>query len=117
MAFGLMVKKWCILQHPSMIRLKNVKRMVLAIARLHNFCINERLGTSAFLQMMNDPEQLELNNNDRVVRMQAAVAEYQNNSDAGFSNWSFNRDRMKRKIAALNLQRPLANRINRNNNI
>ena len=44
MAFGLMVKKWGILARPLTIKLKNVKRLVTAIAKLHNFCINKRLA-------------------------------------------------------------------------
>ena len=43
MAFGLMVKKWGIHARPLTIKLKNIKRLVVAIAKLHNFCINERL--------------------------------------------------------------------------
>jgi DDE superfamily endonuclease len=44
MAFGLMIKKWAILSRPLSIKLSNVKRLMVAIARrLHNFCINEHL--------------------------------------------------------------------------
>lgn len=44
MAFGLMVKKWGILTRPLEIKVRNVKRLIVAIGRLHNFCINERLA-------------------------------------------------------------------------
>jgi hypothetical protein len=44
MAFGLMVKKWGILARPLTIKLKNGRRLVIAIAKLHNFCINECIG-------------------------------------------------------------------------
>ena len=43
MAFGLMKQKWGILNTPLRIRLKNVKRLMVCLARLHNFTINERL--------------------------------------------------------------------------
>ena len=46
MAFGLMVKKWGILARPLTIKLKNVKRLMIAIARLHNYCIDERLAST-----------------------------------------------------------------------
>jgi hypothetical protein len=41
MAFGLMVKKWGILARPLTIKLKNVKWLMIAIARLQNYCIDE----------------------------------------------------------------------------
>jgi DDE superfamily endonuclease len=43
MAFGLMQMKWGVLWRPLRIKLDNIKYIVLAIARLHNFTINERL--------------------------------------------------------------------------
>jgi hypothetical protein len=43
MAFGMMQSKWGILQRPLGCTLANMLWMVQAIARLHNFCINERL--------------------------------------------------------------------------
>ena len=43
MAFRLMVKKWGILSRPLSIKMIKVKKLMVAIARLHNFCINERL--------------------------------------------------------------------------
>jgi hypothetical protein len=43
MAFGLMVKKWGILQRPLTHSLKNIKYIICTIGILHNFCINERL--------------------------------------------------------------------------
>lgn len=43
MSFGLMNTKWSILTRPLKQRLQNVKYVVHAIARLHNFVIKERL--------------------------------------------------------------------------
>jgi DDE superfamily endonuclease len=43
MSFGMMTQKWRILLRPIMQKFKNVQYIALAIARLHNFCINDRL--------------------------------------------------------------------------
>jgi hypothetical protein len=42
MAFGLLVTKWRILHTPINVKLKNLKKLLGAICRLHNFCINNR---------------------------------------------------------------------------
>jgi hypothetical protein len=44
MAFGMMQSKWGILQRPLACSLTNMLWLAKAIARLHNLCINERLG-------------------------------------------------------------------------
>jgi hypothetical protein len=44
MAFGMMQSKWGILQRPLTCSLHNMLWLVQAIARLHNYCINERLA-------------------------------------------------------------------------
>ncbi len=43
MAFGLIAKKWAIRQRPRTIKMANIKHLIVAIVRLHNVCINERL--------------------------------------------------------------------------
>jgi hypothetical protein len=43
MAFGLMVQKWGILSRPLRIKIRKVKKLIIAVARLHNYCINRRL--------------------------------------------------------------------------
>jgi hypothetical protein len=75
MAFGLMVNKWGILQHPSRVPLKHIKFMMIAIAKLHNFCINERLLYSSRIQDVGniDPESMQVNYNERILRMTAAI--------------------------------------------
>jgi hypothetical protein len=45
MAFGLMTRKWGILQRPLTNSLLSIKHIICCIARLHNFCIDERLKT------------------------------------------------------------------------
>jgi hypothetical protein len=42
MAFGLLVTKWRILHTPINVKLKNLKKLLGAICRLHNFCIDNR---------------------------------------------------------------------------
>lgn len=44
MAFGLMTAKWGILKQPLRIKVTKIWKLVVAIARLHNFCINQRLS-------------------------------------------------------------------------
>jgi DDE superfamily endonuclease len=44
MAFGMMQSKWGIQQRPLSCSLKNMLWLAQAIARLHNLCINKRLG-------------------------------------------------------------------------
>jgi hypothetical protein len=39
----MMQKKWGTLWHPLLVPLEKTKYMVEVIARLHNYCINERL--------------------------------------------------------------------------
>ncbi|CAB9512485.1 expressed unknown protein [Seminavis robusta] len=46
MAFGIMQMKWGLLSRPVGCSLKNMIWLAQAIARLHNFCINERLETA-----------------------------------------------------------------------
>ena len=40
MAFGLMMRKWGILQHPLTNLLASIKELILCIARLYNYCID-----------------------------------------------------------------------------
>jgi hypothetical protein len=42
MAFDLLVTKWQMLHTPINVKLKNLKKLLGAIRRLHNFCINNR---------------------------------------------------------------------------
>ena len=43
MAFGLMVKRWSILQRPITISICNIKLLICSIGVLHNYCINEQI--------------------------------------------------------------------------
>jgi hypothetical protein len=46
MAFGMMQAKWGILQRPLGCSINNMLWLTQAIARLHNYCINERLAVT-----------------------------------------------------------------------
>lgn len=121
MAFGLMVKKWGILTRPLEIKVRNVKRLIVAIGRLHNFCINERLAFqqqgegeeeegqergAAHLEQTFTPRNVDLDCHETVMRVAAAEIEYEE-MVASFENpWSYNRDRMAREIESLHLTRP-----------
>ena len=43
MEFGLMVKRWSILQRPITISICNIKHLICSIGVLHNYCINEQI--------------------------------------------------------------------------
>ena len=45
-SFGMMVEKWRILLSPLPRSLKVSSKIIMACARLHNFCINERVATN-----------------------------------------------------------------------
>ena len=42
-AFGMLVEKWRILKSPLTRNIRAAANIIMACARLHNFCINERL--------------------------------------------------------------------------
>jgi hypothetical protein len=46
MAFGMMQVKWGMLQRPLGCSIKNMLWLAQEVARLHNYCINERLAAS-----------------------------------------------------------------------
>ena len=43
MAFGVMVKRWGLLQRPITISICKIKHLICSIGVLHNFCINEQI--------------------------------------------------------------------------
>jgi DDE superfamily endonuclease len=49
MAFGLMVKKWSILNWPLSLKLCHAKHLIVCIAQLHNFCINKQILQHGFV--------------------------------------------------------------------
>lgn len=103
MAFGLMVKKWGILSRPLSISMHNIKGLILAIARLHNFCINERLGLN--LSASGVSNDVEFGIQERSLREESSFTQFEAMSDE-FPGWSLNRNRMVRNLASLQMTRP-----------
>jgi hypothetical protein len=46
-SFGLLVGKWSILQKPLKVKFERIAKLVLACAKLHNFCIRQRVDDGA----------------------------------------------------------------------
>jgi hypothetical protein len=110
MAFGLMVKKWGIIGRPLNVKLVNVKHIVLAIARLHNYCINKRLlqeDTPAANQLVVfTPSNVAVDQHSTMLRDQAAVEEFEEMISEFVSSRCQNRDQMVGEIHALQLTCP-----------
>ena len=68
MAYGLMVKRWHILQRPITIAICNIKHLICSIGVLHNCCINEQFvhcsGNGMFIPKNTNfsPEEMVLQN-------------------------------------------------------
>jgi hypothetical protein len=120
MAFGLMTKKWGILQRPISISVERVKHIILCIARLHNFCINERLLNKENNLEDNNLEQERRRNsnnniliNNQLSTMQLAymhaASEIENEQilSEEFPQWSLARDRLVKLVKQSGLKRPL----------
>jgi hypothetical protein len=107
MAFGLMVKKWGILQRPLSMKVRNMKFLIVAIGQLHNFCISERLETTGKgLHECN----IEMSPHEVALRQMAAEIELDDIINQFEDNWSINRKRMVDEIASLQISRPQASR-------
>lgn len=109
MAFGLMKQKWGILQSPLKVKLKNVKRIMVAVANLHNFCINERIGDLSFSLSLQ--EQLNLGQNGFSVyeegqRICHSTVEGNDIETDEFRNFSANRIRMVERVRVRQLEQP-----------
>jgi DDE superfamily endonuclease len=68
MAFGLLGKKWSLLQRPLSIKMKNVHKLIVAIAQLHNYTIIERLIESNNDNTVFTPTNVELETQYRRLR-------------------------------------------------
>lgn len=115
MAFGLMQVKWGILQRPVQSKLSNVKNMVQAIARLHNYVINERL------LRIGSMEDEVCNNHSYMPSVPHDEDGEPINVEALFSGlvhrgYSELRERMGDRVKQLGLRRPVSNRLKRNYN-
>ncbi len=112
MAFGLMVKKWGILARPLTIKLKSVKTLMFAIAKLHNFCISERLLANRQSQVQHNqqmiftPTNVAFTRHKAMLRDESALEQFEELAKGYKNAWSNNRERMVREIEALQLTRP-----------
>lgn len=104
MAFGMMVKKWGILNRAQSIKLRNIKRFVQAIGQLHNYCINERIEEGS-VPLTNNARDYELDVHQRALRESAADLECAAMSDE-YPGWSLNRERMVKEIQTMGITRP-----------
>jgi len=112
MAFGLMTRKWGVLQPPCTANLANASLMIQAIARLHNYVTTERLKANGGLDdedtlrrrgysyLPSIPE----DENGDPIRLDAIF----NGSFAGHSEL---RQRMAQRVQSLQLTRPAANKL------
>ena len=89
MAFGLMVQKWGILKKPLTCKLTNVWKVVVAIAKLHNFCINERLSRS--LPPCPNGTERSFSTYEQCLREYAASHEFTQSVSDEYPQWSMNR--------------------------
>jgi hypothetical protein len=105
MAFGLMVKKWGILQRPLTHSLKNIKYIVCTIGILHNFCINQRLKGKDEGTIFT-PSDYELSPFEEALRDAAATFDLGEITNAMDKNYSLNRIRMVEAINEMQLTRP-----------
>jgi phosphoenolpyruvate-protein kinase (PTS system EI component) len=79
---------------------------MFAIAKLHNFCINERLLSSQQARQVRDGQQMIFTRHEAMLRDESALEQFEELA-VGYENaWSNNRERMVREIEALKLTRP-----------
>jgi len=104
MACGMMVQKFGVLQRPLRIGLKNVKHMMNAIVRLHNFCINERLSRGQ--NAVPDDARRGIPIFQEALRTLGAVREHDTAVSDEYPQWSLNRERLVERVAAKHLERP-----------
>jgi hypothetical protein len=106
MAFGLMTRKWGILQRPLTSSLMSIKHIICCVARLHNFCIDERLKTTT--ESFDITESLSFT---QLAYMHAcAQAEHQEIMSNEYPQWSLAREEMVKAIKQQQLERPSTNR-------
>ncbi|CAB9502366.1 unknown protein [Seminavis robusta] len=111
MAFGIMQMKWGILARPLGCSLKNMLWLAQAIARLHNFCINERLEAAGTVD--NDTV-LSTNGTGYIPSVphdaDGDPVRLDNIFKGSFEGNSYLREFMAKRIKGLQLQRPSRNK-------
>ena len=103
MSFGMMKQKWGILNSPLKVRLRNVKRLMICIARLHNFTIMERLEIGAHPSIDGRHGFLVF---EEGMRIQHAETEGVDLTLNEFRNYSANRIAMVERVRQRRLERP-----------
>ena len=106
MAFGIMTRKWGILQRPLSNSLRSMKVVICCIARLHNFCIDERLKTTTVVV----PSKNTLSLQQRLYMDSCAHAEHQQIMSYKYPQWSMAREELVKAIRLRELKRPKVNR-------
>jgi DDE superfamily endonuclease len=113
MAFGLKQIKWGILQRPVQAKVTNVRWLAQAIARLHNYVINERLIRNGQAE-----EAIRTNNGSGGPKYLPTQPQDDNGDSielnpivAGTRGFSELRERMMARVKSLGLKRPESNRI------
>jgi hypothetical protein len=107
MAFGLMTKKWGILQRPLTNSLTSIKHIICCVARLHNFCIDERLKNTSMTT---------LHTNDSLSTYQlaymhaSAQAEHRDILSEEYPQWSLAREEIVKTIKRQGFKRPVVSR-------
>lgn len=112
MAFGIVTRKWGVLQRPRTANLSNASRMMQAIARLHNYVVTERLNANGTSQ---DEEAARAHGSSHLP----SVPEDENGDpirlDAtftgSFAGHSELRQRMAERVKRLQLTRPASNKL------
>jgi len=115
MAFGMMTMKWSLLSAPLRINPDKIKFHITAIARLHNFVINERLkqGKVTFesvSQARSSPRECNPATGTDRRGNQILLDEEGNRLKRGFPGSSAVRDVMVQKVKEAGLKRPLKNK-------
>jgi DDE superfamily endonuclease len=111
MAFGLMTKKWGILQRPLTNSLPSIKHLICCIARLHNFCIDERLGTNTTTRKSTTINYSDSLPTSMLAEMnEAAQVENREILSEEYPHWSHARENIVQAVKQLGLKRPVINR-------
>ena len=115
MAFGLMQMKWGILSRPIGCSIKNLKWLIQAIARLHNFVISERIARNLGPEFHEPADPT-----DTVPSYLPTIPRDEDGNDidlhpltsrAAENGTSELREHMASRVAMLGLERPLKNRL------
>jgi hypothetical protein len=106
MAFGLLVTKWWILHTPINVKLKNLKKLLGAICRLHIFCIDNRETSVKVNRIYKVPE-----DQDQVHAHEPTQLGYIPTDAANVISWegsSHLREFLAKRVADNNLICPLS---------